>query len=478
MSTVPDLATLDELLEHAGWTRALAVRLLGDADDADDVVQETWLSALRVPPQRRHALRPWLATVVRNLARSHGRRRLRSRSREQHAAEHARLHSVPSSEELLSQLETERTLAALVLDLPEPYRHTVILRYHHGKSAADIARAEDIPEGTVRWRLKYGLDQLRQNFEERAGGRDVARGILIPFAAAASAVTLGKAALAAPVVALSLTASSKAMVAATVALVAVSGTAVGTAVVKHHRATVRKAGVTAQLSPGMARGVRPEARRGGLEQRGAGGAAHLEHRAGHGAVHRRAAAGAAFPSQPPAGHRDPGDQPRAAREDHPLADQGPDLAADQRAPRQRGEPRARGRARSFPVVLPPRPGGGRLRGGPRLPARPLRRHRRAVPALRPGTRGLLHQRHLRPVRLGRSEAYRASGVCRPGADRVGGGGLRPPEPERGSEPFRVPSQNSGSGPWAWAASPNLPSGGVQPSLGAIDENTSLLARPM
>jgi RNA polymerase sigma factor (sigma-70 family) len=255
MSTVPDLATLDELLEHAGWTRALAVRLLGDADDADDVVQETWLSALRVPPQRRHALRPWLATVVRNLARSHGRRRLRSRSREQHAAEHARLHSVPSSEEMLSQLETERTLAALVLNLPEPYRHTVILRYHHGKSAADIARAEAIPEGTVRWRLKYGLDHLRQNFEERAGGRDVARGILIPFAAAASAVTLGKAAVAAPVVALSLSASSKAMVAATVALVAVSGTAVGTAVVKQHRAAVRKASVTAQLSPGTVRGT-------------------------------------------------------------------------------------------------------------------------------------------------------------------------------------------------------------------------------
>jgi RNA polymerase sigma-70 factor (ECF subfamily) len=255
MSTVPDLATLDELLEHAGWTRALAVRLLGDADDADDVVQETWLSALRVPPNRRHALRPWLATVVRNLARSHGRRRLRSRSREQQAAEHARLHSVPSSEELLSQLQTERTLATLVLDLPEPYRHTVILRYHHGKSAADIARAEDIPEGTVRWRLKYGLDQLRQNFEERAGGRDVARGILIPFATAASAVTLGKAALAAPVVALSLSASSKAMVAATVALVAVSGTAVGTAVVKHHRATVRKASLTTQLSPGTPRGA-------------------------------------------------------------------------------------------------------------------------------------------------------------------------------------------------------------------------------
>jgi RNA polymerase sigma-70 factor (ECF subfamily) len=250
MSTVPDLATLDELLEHAGWTRALAVRLLGDADDADDVVQETWLSALRLPPQRRHALRPWIATVVRNLVRSEGRRRQRARSRERQVLEQAGAATVPSSEELLSQVQTERALAALVLDLPEPYRHTILLRYHHGKSAADIARAEDIPEGTVRWRLKYGLGQLRQRFEERSGGRDVARGILIPFAAAASAVSLGKAALAAPVLGLSLAASSKAMVAATVALVAVGGTAVGTAVVKHRRAATQRPVLTAQAPAG------------------------------------------------------------------------------------------------------------------------------------------------------------------------------------------------------------------------------------
>ena len=253
MSTVPDLATLDELLEHAGWTRALAVRLLGDGDDADDVVQETWLSALRVPP-RRHGLRPWLATVVRNLARSHGRRHARWRTRHRQAAEQT-APTVPSTEDLLSQLQTERTLAALVLDLPEPYRHTIILRYHHGKSAADIARAEDIPQGTVRWRLKFGLDQLRQRFEERSGGKDVARGILVPFAAAASAVSLGKAALAAPVV-VSVAASTKAMVAATVALVAVSGTAVGTAVVEHRRKAVRKPSVVAHVAAGSQRAGR------------------------------------------------------------------------------------------------------------------------------------------------------------------------------------------------------------------------------
>ena len=427
MSTVPDLATLDELLEHAGWTRALAVRLLGDADDADDVVQETWLSALRLPPQRRHALRPWIATVVRNLVRSEGRRRQRARNRERQVVEQIGAATVPSSEELLSQVQTERALAALVLDLPEPYRHTVILRYHHGKSAADIARAEDIPEGTVRWRLKYGLDQLRQRFDERSGGRDVARGILIPFAAAASAVSLGKAALAAPVLGLSLAASSKALVAATVAIVAVGGTAVGTAVVKHRRATNRGR-VTAQ------------ARRAGREKRRGDEAAAAT-------TSNPVLAAAPFTVVPPPGPpkrpsplldieiqaTSPGQPARTIR----WRTRAPDRPADQRAPGCLRRGIARGGTRPLALVLPPGPGGGRLRGGPRLPARAVRRHRRAVPALRPGTRGLLHQRHLRPVRQRRSAAYRPIGVR-------GTGAVETPRPETSRSRWRRRASPAGA----------------------------------
>ena len=239
MSTVPDLATLDDLLAHAGWTRALAVRLLGDPDEADDVLQETWLNALKLPPERRRALRPWLATVVRNLVRSRARSQARARQRARQATAER---TVPSSEELLSQLQTERLIAAMVLELPEPYRHTIILRYHHGQSSAEIARAEQIPDGTVRWRLKYGLDELRRRFDERAGGREVARGMLLPFAAAATAVTAAKGALAAPALLL----SGKALVAAaTLAVVAAGGT---TLVQRQHR-TARTAAAPARTMP-------------------------------------------------------------------------------------------------------------------------------------------------------------------------------------------------------------------------------------
>jgi RNA polymerase sigma-70 factor (ECF subfamily) len=175
-----DLATLDDLLAHAAWMRGLARRLLGDGDEADDVVQDAWLSALRLPPARGHTLRPWMATVILNLVRSRARSGARTRAREQLFGSPD---PAPAAEEMLVQLQTERKLAQLVLALDEPYRRTILLRFHDGQSSAEIAREEGIPEGTVRWRLKYGLDELRRRFakDEPGGEGKVALGALVPL---------------------------------------------------------------------------------------------------------------------------------------------------------------------------------------------------------------------------------------------------------------------------------------------------------
>ena len=47
----------------------LAYRMTGSVADADDVVQEAWLAALRHPPEVGPGARGWLATVVRNVLR-------------------------------------------------------------------------------------------------------------------------------------------------------------------------------------------------------------------------------------------------------------------------------------------------------------------------------------------------------------------------------------------------------------------------
>src|SRR5687768_5904430 len=72
----------EELLAQADWLGALARRLVTDPSGADDVVQETWVSALRNPPERERALRPWLAKVARNIARMQHRGEASRRRRE------------------------------------------------------------------------------------------------------------------------------------------------------------------------------------------------------------------------------------------------------------------------------------------------------------------------------------------------------------------------------------------------------------
>ncbi|MCP3917425.1 MAG: sigma-70 family RNA polymerase sigma factor [bacterium] len=161
-------ADLQRLLTHTEWLRSLARRLVRDASAAEDLVQETFLAAMKSPPDPDRPVRPWLAGVVRRLAamraRSEGRR-----SRRQAVA--ARKDSLPSTAELIEGVDTQQRLAATVLELAEPYRTTVLLRYYQDLSAAEIARRQGVPAGTVRWRLKRGLEEMRGRLDKSYNDR-------------------------------------------------------------------------------------------------------------------------------------------------------------------------------------------------------------------------------------------------------------------------------------------------------------------
>jgi len=149
-----------------GWVRRLARALLHDDAAADDVAQETWLVASSQRPDEDRPLRPWLARVVRNLART--RRRGEARSGEREAAyAQAADHSVATPAELVERVELQRVVAGEVLALEEPYRSTVLLHFFEGLASAEIARRLGIPDGTVRRRLKTALDQLRAHLQAR-----------------------------------------------------------------------------------------------------------------------------------------------------------------------------------------------------------------------------------------------------------------------------------------------------------------------
>ncbi len=166
---------------------ALAYALLRDNAAADDVAQDAWLVAAERAPRDGRPLRPWLHRVVVNLVRMRGRGAERRRAREVAIGDTAP--GVPTSEELVERVETQRALASEVLALTEPYRSTVLLHYVEGLSSAEIARRLGLNDATVRQRLKHALDDLRSRLRARDDGPK--RGWLVALAPLARSHALG-----------------------------------------------------------------------------------------------------------------------------------------------------------------------------------------------------------------------------------------------------------------------------------------------
>ncbi|HRV83062.1 MAG TPA: RNA polymerase sigma factor, partial [Planctomycetota bacterium] len=119
-TTYPEL---ERLLTHQDWLRALARKLVGDSQAAEDLVQETWMAAMKSPPDPTRPARPWLAGVVRRLASMRARGEGR-RARRQNAVAVADL--LPSTADLVEEVDTQRRLVSEVIKLSEPYRTTVM----------------------------------------------------------------------------------------------------------------------------------------------------------------------------------------------------------------------------------------------------------------------------------------------------------------------------------------------------------------
>ncbi len=157
----------ESFLAHSAWIHSLVRALVRDPGQVDDVVQATWLAAIERPRSRWLDARAWLGGVARNLARESQRKDARRELREESAA---RPEGLPSTEELVEKAELQRHVAKAVLELDEPYRSTLLLRYFAALTAEEIARRQSLPGSTVRNRLKHGLERLRQRFDREHGG--------------------------------------------------------------------------------------------------------------------------------------------------------------------------------------------------------------------------------------------------------------------------------------------------------------------
>jgi RNA polymerase sigma-70 factor (ECF subfamily) len=175
MSTSPP--SPESLLADVVFARRLARRLVRDTALADDLAQEAWLRAQDGAP--RGSLQAWLGGIVRNLARQHRRSESRRARREAAAA---RPEALPSAAESLERLAAQQDVVRAVLALPEPYRSTVVLRFHDGLPPRAIAARHGVPVATVKTRLARGLAQLRAALAKEHGGEERAlAAVLVPL---------------------------------------------------------------------------------------------------------------------------------------------------------------------------------------------------------------------------------------------------------------------------------------------------------
>ncbi len=182
MDALPgSLPTIESLLEHADWVRGLARTLVRDPDRADDVVQETWLSALESPPRDATNPRGWLGAIVRNAVRQRARSDERRSAREAAAA---RTEAQSDTADLVARAALQRELVGHVLALEEPYRTTVLLRFFEGLEAIAIAERDAIPLSTVRSRLQRALELLRRRLDAEHGDRRAWMAALLPLTSA------------------------------------------------------------------------------------------------------------------------------------------------------------------------------------------------------------------------------------------------------------------------------------------------------
>lgn len=178
--TQPEFPHAQTLLDHAAFVRAVARGLVRDESSADDLAQDTWLRAARAAaPRALDDAKNWLATIVRNRSIEVGRSQAQRSARERSAA---RPEAQASVEVAVAQLDAQRDVVAKVLELEDPYRSVVILRYYHELSHDQIARRLGSKAATVRTQLVRAHEQLRAKLDKQYGDRSAWAGLLLPSA--------------------------------------------------------------------------------------------------------------------------------------------------------------------------------------------------------------------------------------------------------------------------------------------------------
>ena len=150
------------VLRHLDAAHNLARYLTGNAVDADDVVQETFLRALR----HFHGFagddaRSWLLVIVRNVSYDFLRQNRGGRFVSIDDVPEGRALSIESPSTVIEQQLDWTRIEAAMQSLPVEFREVIVLREVEGLSYAEIGEITGIAPGTVMSRLARARKRLK-----------------------------------------------------------------------------------------------------------------------------------------------------------------------------------------------------------------------------------------------------------------------------------------------------------------------------
>ncbi len=171
-----DLRAFEALYDRYGdLVYSTCLRVVRDAQLAEDIVQEVFLRLWRKPESyvaQRGRFPTWLLSVTRNRSvdeiRSRGRRQ-----RHENTSPQQQERELPAGQEqdpaLSAQLaDQQRLIRAALAELPEEQRLAIELAYFGGLTQQEIAAKLSQPLGTVKTRIRLGMQKLRNALTAQA----------------------------------------------------------------------------------------------------------------------------------------------------------------------------------------------------------------------------------------------------------------------------------------------------------------------
>lgn len=155
----------ERLADSSGLAFRLALSVLRNREDAEEVAQEAFVRAYQNFRQLRDRsrFRAWLARIAWRLALDRRRSAGRRERREQAVAANPR--PVPSVEDIAASREFLGRVERAMEALPEKLRVVLVLAGIEGHDLAEVARLLEVPEGTVKSRLFQARKRMAEKLE-------------------------------------------------------------------------------------------------------------------------------------------------------------------------------------------------------------------------------------------------------------------------------------------------------------------------